>query len=113
MSFIFQCLDFLIILCSFYIAYAARYGDLTPDAETINPAFYAFGFSYLIAWIYLANRLRLYTSNRLLRFRYEALHVVKTVSMAFLIALLFAFFFRREPISRVFIVTAWIAQNGC
>jgi exopolysaccharide biosynthesis polyprenyl glycosylphosphotransferase len=112
MSFIFQCFDFLLILFSFYIAYAVRYGDMTPAAATISPAFYAFGISYLIAWSFLANRFRLYTSNRLLRFRYEALHVVKTVSMTFLFALLFAFFFRREPVSRVFIVLVWCVQNG-
>ena len=105
-------IDIFIILVSFCVAYCLRFGWKELSIPGIPIQFQIFFFTYLIAWIYLSSRFKLYTSKRITAFGYEAWDVCKTTVICLLIATLPAFFIREYPLSRIFLLYLWPLQTG-
>jgi len=93
----FRLLDLLIIFISFFVAYYLRFRLIPLNILALPIHFPIFFFTYLIAWIYLSARFKLYTSKRLTSFRYEAFDICKTTALCLVIATLPAFFIREFP----------------
>ena len=105
-------IDIFIILVSFCVAYCLRFGWKELSIPGIPIQFLIFFLTYLIAWIYLSSRFKLYTSKRITAFWYEAWDVCKTTAICLLIATLPAFFIREHPLSRIFLLYLWPLQTG-
>ena len=105
-------IDIFIILVSFCVAYCLRFGWKELSIPGIPIQFQIFFLTYLIAWIYLSSRFKLYTSKRITAFWYEAWDVCKTTAICLLIATLPAFFIREHPLSRIFLLYLWPLQTG-
>lgn len=108
----FRFLDLLIIFISFFVAYYLRFRLIPLNIFAIPLHFQVFFSTYLIAWIYLSSRFKLYTSKRLSSFRYEAFDVGKTTALCLVIATLPPFFMREFPLSRLFLIYLWPLQTG-
>ena len=111
LAMMFRLVDLLIVLFSFYVAYSLTFGQSLNISQL--PIQYPVFFStYLILWVYLSSRFRIYDSKRLSTFRYEVWDVVKTVLLCFIIATLPAFFIREYPLSRLFLLYFWPLQTA-
>ena len=107
----FRLADLLIILLSFYIAYSLRFGQSVNILQL--PVHYTIlFFSYLILWFYFSYRFQLYDSKRLAHFKYESWDVIKTTALCLVIATVPAFFIRKYPLSRLFLLYLWPLQTG-
>ena len=109
---LFRFFDFLIIVTSFCAAYYLRTDITDPGFFEMRLQFKVFFFAYLIFWIFFSNRYELYASKRLIGFWKESLDLVKATIFSFLLAFLPAFYFRQDPLSRLFIVYFGIIQIG-
>jgi exopolysaccharide biosynthesis polyprenyl glycosylphosphotransferase len=108
---IFRLADLLIIFISFYIAYSLRFGQNINISQL--PIHYPIFFlSYLIVWFYLSERFQLYDSKRFDHFKYESWEVIKTTVLCLVIATVPAFFIRKYPLSRLFLLYLWPFQTG-
>ena len=108
----FRILDIVIILVSFYGAYYFRF-RLTPlNIFALPIHFHVFFATYLVTWICLSSRFKLYTSKRLTSFTYEACDVTRTTALCLAIAIIPAFFIREFPLSRLFLMYLWPLQTG-
>jgi FlaA1/EpsC-like NDP-sugar epimerase len=105
-------IDIFIIIVSFCVAYCLRFGWKELSIPGIPIQFLIFFLTYLIAWIYLSSRFKLYTSKRITSFWYETWDVCKTTAICILIATLPAFFIREHPLSRLFLSYLWPLQTG-
>lgn len=108
----FRFTDVLIVICSFYLAYALRFGVISLNIFNL-PEHYQILFAiYLVVWIYFSNRFQLYSSKRLIKFGHEILDVCKTTTLCLAIATIPPFFIREYPLSRIFLVYLWVFQSG-
>jgi len=105
-------LDLLIVLCAFLAAACVRFGAEGRHLLLLPLQFKVFLVTYIVAWIFLANRFHLYVSRRLTSFRYEALDVSKVTFLCAVFATIPAFFFREMPLSRLFLLCVWCFQTG-
>lgn len=112
LAIIFRLCDLFIIVLAFYVAYYIRLGlvDINPVALPLQ--YKVFLSTYLVVWIYLSHRSRLYASKRLARFRDEIFHVCKVAMSAFIVAIVPSFFIREHPLSRLFLIYLWPIQIG-
>jgi exopolysaccharide biosynthesis polyprenyl glycosylphosphotransferase len=108
----FQVFDIFIIIFSFCLAYYLRFGLDAFNAIDFRLQFKIFILSYLIVWFLFAFRFGLYSSKRFESFWSEARDIIKATSLCFLFAAIPAFFFRQEPLSRLFILYFWPIQTG-
>jgi len=108
----FRFVDLLIIVCSLYVAYGLRYGEIDLNIFVYPKQFQILFTIYLVVWIYLSNRFQLYSSKRMIRFNQEALDVCKTTIICLAIATIPPFFIREYPLSRLFLLYLWVLQTG-
>ena len=108
----FRLLDILIILFSFYIAYSLRLGPMGLNIRALPIQYFMFFFTYVIVWVYLSGRFKVYVSRRTTSFMLEAFDVSKTTSLCLVIAMIPAFFIREYPLSRLFLLYLWPLQTG-
>lgn len=109
---IFRLNDIVIIVLSFITAYYFRF-EIT-DFKTFlsHTEYIIFSSSYLILWIYLSNRFKLYDSKRISKFRYEVWDTSKTTMLCLTIAMILAFLIRQYPPDRLFLIYLWLLQTG-
>jgi exopolysaccharide biosynthesis polyprenyl glycosylphosphotransferase len=108
----FRFVDVLIIVCSLYVAYGLRFGEIDLNIFDYPKQFQILLPIYLVFWIYFSNRFRLYGSKRMIRFYQEALDVCKTTIICLAIATIPPFFIRESPLSRLFLLYLWVFQTG-
>lgn len=109
---LFRFFDFLIIVTSFCVAYSLRHGLSGLSNFDFPIQFKVFLFSYIAAWVFLSKHLQLYSSKRFTIFWSEIWDVTKAISLCLIIATIPAFFFRQNPLSRLFILYLWPIQIG-
>ena len=108
----FRLVDVLIIICSFYIAYGLRFGEINLNIFDYPKQFQILLPIYLLVWIYFSNRFQLYSSKRMISFYQEALDVCKTTIICLAISIIPPFFVRENPLSRLFLLYLWVLQTG-
>ena len=109
---IFRLNDIVIIVLSFITAYYFRF-EITDFKIFLSQTEYIiFSSSYLILWIYLSNRFKLYDSKRISNFRYEVWDTGKTTMLCLTIAMILAFLIRQYPPDRLFLIYLWLLQTG-
>jgi exopolysaccharide biosynthesis polyprenyl glycosylphosphotransferase len=108
----FRAVDLLIIVCSSYVAYGIRYGEIDLNILDYPKQYQILLPLYLVGWIYFSNRFQLYNSKRMIGFNQEALDVCKTTIICFAIATIPPFFIREYPLSREFLIYLWIFHTG-
>ncbi len=108
----FRFIDVLILVCSFYVAYGLRFGEIDLNIFDYPKQFQILFAIYLMVWIYFSIRLDLYSSKRVTRLWQEILDVCKTTTICLAIATIPPFFIREYPLSRIFLVYLWILQTG-
>ncbi len=109
---LFRFFDILIILLSLIVAYYIRFEKSAILFSNWSFEFEIFSFSYIIAWLFVSNYLQLYKSMRFSNFLDDVWNISKTNSICLLVALLPTFFFRNDPLSRLFIFYFWGIQTG-
>lgn len=108
----FRFVDVLIIVCSLYVAYSLRVGEIDLNIFDYPKQFQILLPIYLVVWIYFSNRFQLYSSKRMISFYQEALDVCKTTIICLAIATIPPFFIRENPLSRLFLLYLWVLQTG-
>ena len=108
----FHFLDFMIVLFSLGVAGYSRFGSNPFNIFVSTTQYQIFVLFYIVAWLYLSNRSRLYGSRRFVKFRDEAWDVCKTIALCLTVALFPAFFIRQYPFSRIFLFSLWISQTA-
>lgn len=108
----FRILDFLVILFSFYVVYYLRLGPIGLNVHALPIQYRVFFFAYLVVWIYLSGRSKLYVSKRTTSLMLEAFDVGKTTALCLVAAMIPAFFIREYPLSRLFLLYLWPLQTG-
>jgi len=109
---LFRFFDILIIVASFCGAYYLRTDVNDPGLFEMHLQFKVLFFANLIYWIFIYYRYNLYASRRFIGFWKESLDLIKASILCFLTAFLPAFYFRQDPLSRLFIVYFWHIQIG-
>ena len=104
--------DVFLLLLSFSVAYALRYGVVPLPILALHTQYQIFLPACLIGWIYFSNRFQLYASKRMVPFSREAFDIGKAVTICIAIAAIPSFFLRDEPLSRIFLVSLWQLQIG-
>ena len=109
---IFRLNDIVIIVLSFIIAYYFRF-EIT-DFKTFlsHTEYIIFSSLYLILWIYLSNRFKLYHSKRISKFLYEVWDISKTTMLCLTIAMFLVFLIRQYPLNRLFLIYLWLLQTA-
>jgi len=109
---LFLFLDFQLIFISLCIAYYLRFG--LADLKAFDPPlqFKIFFFSYLVVWYSLSRPFQLYASKRFAHFWQESLDVCKATIICSAIATVLAFWWREDPLSRLFLLYFWHVQTG-
>jgi exopolysaccharide biosynthesis polyprenyl glycosylphosphotransferase len=110
-AYLFRFVEFIIILVCFEAAFYFRFG-FGEQPISLPLQFKVFMVTYCVAWFVLSNYFYLYASKRLADFGGEALDVVKTTLLSFIVALFPAFFIREVPVSRLFLCYLWLFQTG-
>ena len=107
---IFRIFDIIIIIVSFYISYALRFGFSGNKILDFTLEFVIFFTSYIIIWLFLSHKFHLYISKRHSSFKDEIFEVVKVVSLTLVISAIPAFYVRDFPLSRLFLIYFWPIQ---
>ena len=109
---LFRFFDILIIVASFCTAYYLRHDFTYSGFIEMRLQFKVFFFAYLIFWIFFSIKNELYNSKRFVAIWTESLSLVKTITISFLLAFIPAFYFRQDPLSRLFIIYFGLIQTG-
>lgn len=109
---IFRLNDIVIIVLSFIIAYYFRFEITGFKTFLSHTEYIIFSSSYLILWIYLSNRFKLYNSKRISKFLYEVWDISKTTMFCLTIAMILAFLICQYPPDRLFLIYLWLLQTG-
>lgn len=104
LSAVFRCLDVLLIVASFLVAYFMRFWHENWEFHTIKLEFQVLFFAQLTSWLVLSQWLGLYRSKRFADLFREAFDVIKAIGLSLMVGLIPAFFFREDPISRIFLI---------
>jgi len=109
---IFRLNDIVIIVLSFITAYYFRF-EITDFKNILSHTEYIiFSSSYLILWIYLSNRFRLYDSKRTTKLLYEIWDISKTTMLCLTVSIIPAFLILQYPMDRLFLIYFYLLQTG-
>jgi exopolysaccharide biosynthesis polyprenyl glycosylphosphotransferase len=109
---IFRLNDIVIIVLSFIAAYYFRF-EITDFKTFLSHTDYIiFSSSYLILWIYLSNRFKLYSSKRTTKLPYETWDITKTTMLCLTVSIIPAFLIRQYPPDRLFLIYFYLLQTG-
>jgi exopolysaccharide biosynthesis polyprenyl glycosylphosphotransferase len=103
--------DICLLLISFLLAYATRHYDLIKDHFNLPLQFRVYLVCNIFLWIMIAYKFKLYKQERFSLLRNEWFDLLKTASVSMFFATIPAFYFREDPLSRLFLVYHWITFN--
>lgn len=109
---IFRLSDLVIIFLSSITAYYFRFETIDFDTFLSHTEYTIFFPSYLILWIYLSSRYKLYHSKRTSKLLNEIWDISKTTMLCLTVSIIPAFLIRQYPPDRLFLIYFYLLQTG-